>query len=405
VRRTFGPAFLLLTILGVMPASAQTEPPPDTSRLRLRIGQLTINPTIALTNLGFDQNVFNVPDYLNPQTDFTFTVTPAVDLRYRLLRTELTARVREDLVWYQTYASERAANNTTTVGWSIPFNRVSFKVNARYANLRDRPGFEIDARSERTETAFDGGVEVRVTPKTFVGVKADRLRIDFDKAALFLDSNLQFELNRVTTTQGVSLRYKWTPITSVSLIVTRTQDRFEFSDLRDSNSTATSALIQFDPLGILSGSASVGYTSFEPVLPGLPNYKGPTAAVNVSYRLLGTTRISVGAVRDVAYSYDVNQPYYLETGVSGSVTRAVRGPFDLLVRAGTQALAYRDRAGAAILVLNQVDHVYSYGAGVGYRLGKGTRLGINLDEVRRTSEIPLRQFDGLRFGTSLTYGF
>jgi hypothetical protein len=46
-----------------------------------------------------------------------------------------------------------------------------------------RPGFEIDARSERTETEFDGGVEVRVTPKTFVGVKADRLRIDFDKAA------------------------------------------------------------------------------------------------------------------------------------------------------------------------------------------------------------------------------
>jgi hypothetical protein len=389
----------------VTPASAQTEPPPEASRLRLRIGQLTINPTIALTNFGFDQNVFNVPDYLNPQTDFTFTVTPAADLRYRLLRTELTGQVREDLVWYQTYASERAANNSTTVGWLIPFTRVSFKVNGRFAKLRDRPGFEIDARSERTETAFDGGVEVRVTPKTFVGVRADRLRINFDKAAIFLDSNLQFELNRVTTTQGVSLRYKWTPITSVSLIVSRTQDRFEFSSLRDSDSTAAAALIQFDPLGILSGSASFGYTSFDPVLPGLPNYKGPTAAVNVAYRLLGTMRISVGAVRDVAYSYDVNQPYYVETGVNGSVSRAVRGPFDIIVRAGVQALAYRDRAGADIQVLNLVDHVYSYGAGVGYRLGRGSRLGINLDEVRRTSEVAFRQFDGLRFGTSLTYGF
>lgn len=406
MRRTFGPVLILLTILWVVPASAQTEPPPaETSRLRLRVGQLTINPTIALTNFGFDQNVFNVPDYLNPQADFTFTVTPAVDLHYRLYRTELIARVREDLVWYQTYASERAANNTTTAGWLIPFNRVSFKVNGRYANLRDRPGFEIDARSERTETEFDGGVEVRVTPKTFVGVKADRLRIDFDKAALFLNSNLQFELNRVTTTQGVSLRYKLTPITSVSLLVSRTQDRFEFSALRDSNSIAAAALIQFDPLGILSGSASVGYTSFEPVIAGLPNYKGPTAAVNVSYRLLGTTRISVGAVRDVAYSYDVNQPYYVQTGFDGSVSRAVRGPFDVVVRAGVQALAYRDRAGVAIQVLNLVDHVYSYGAGVGYRLGKGSRLGINLDEVRRTSEVRFREFDGLRFGTSLTYGF
>ena len=191
----------------------------------------------------------------------------------------------------------------------------------------------------------------------------------------------------------------------MSLIVSRTQDRFEFSALRDSNSTATSALIQFDPFGVLSGSASIGYTSFEPVLPGVPNYKGPTAAVNVAYRLLGTTRISFGAVRDVAYSYDVNQPYYVENGVNGSVSRAVRGPFDVIVRAGVQALAYRDRAGAVLQVLNLVDHVYSYGAGVGYRLGKGSRLGINLDEVRRTSEVPFRQFDDLRFGTSLTYGF
>jgi len=389
-----------------MPASAQTEPPPEpTSRFRLRIGQLTINPTIALTNIGFDQNVFNEPDSLNPKPDFTVTVTPAVDLRYRLLRTQLIASVREDLVWYQTYSSERAANNFTNVDWWIPFNRVTFRLDARYADVRDRPGFEIDARSQRTENEYGGSAEVRVMPKTFVGVSAQRLQVDFDKAALYLNSSLQYELNRVTTKQGVSLRYKWTPITSASLVLTRTQDRFEFSSLRDADSTAASAVIQFDPLGILSGSASVGYTSFEPITPGLPNFKGPTASVNVAYRLLGTMRISIGAVRDIAYSYDVNQPYYLETGVNGSVSRAVRGPFDVVARASILALAYRDRAGAQIAFLNLVDHIYSYGAGVGYRLGKGSRLGFNVDETRRTSPVPLNQYDGLRFGTSLTYGF
>ena len=163
MRRTLWPACsILLAVLGVTPASAQTEPPPpEPSRLRLRIGQLTINPTIGLTNIGFDQNVFNEPDSLNPKADFTFTVTPAVDLRYRLLRTQLIANVREDLVWYQTYSSERAANNATTVNWFIPFNRVSFKLNGRYADLRDRPGFEIDARSQRTEIEYGGAVEVR----------------------------------------------------------------------------------------------------------------------------------------------------------------------------------------------------------------------------------------------------
>jgi hypothetical protein len=406
VRRTLATACVLLAVLGAIPASAQIEPPPpDIPRPRLRIGQLLINPTIALTNIGFDQNVFNEPDALNPKTDFTFTVTPAVDLRYRLLRTQLAGSVREDLVWYQTYENQRSANTTLTGGWWIPFNRVTFTLSGRHANLSDRPGFEIDQRAPRTENEYGGSVEVRVMPKTFVGLAAHRLGVDFDEGTDVLSTNLRFELNRVTTTQSASLRYKWTPITSVSLIVARGQDRFEFSPLRDADSTAVSTLVQFDPLGILSGSASFGYTSFEPIAPGLPNFDGPTASVNVSYRLMGTMRITVGGVRDLEYSYDVNRPYYVQTGVTGAFTRSVRGPYDVLVRASIMALAYRDRAGVIIDVPNRVDHVYSYGAGVGYRLGKDSRLGVNLDEYRRTSPVPLREYDGLRFGTSITYGF
>jgi hypothetical protein len=239
----------------------------------------------------------------------------------------------------------------------------------------------------------------------FVGVTAQRQRIDFDKAAVFLNSNLQFELNRVSTGGGLSLRYKLTPITSVSLVATRTQDRFEFSPLRDSRSTVASAVVSFDPLGILSGSATIGYTSFEPTTAGLPNFKGPTAAVDVSYRLLGTMRIGVGAVRDVAYSYDVNQPYYVQTGVSGSVARVIAGPVDAVVRAGIQSLAYRDRAGVAVAISNRTDHVRTYGGGIGYRLGRGSRLGFNIDTTNRTSDVSRRQYNDVRFGSSVTYGF
>ena len=396
----------LSLLVGATSSFAQLDtPPPAASRLRVRVGPLTINPTIALSNIGFDQNVFNEPTDLNPKRDFTFTVTPGADVRLRLLRTVVTGSVGEDFVWYKTYASERAANSAVKGGWLIPFNRVSFAVNARRASLRDRPGFEIDARSRRTEIAYDGLVEVRLMPKTFVGVTAQRERTDYDKDALFLGSSLQFELNRVTKGGGVSLRYKLTPLTSVSLVATRTQNRFDFSQLRDSNSSSASAVIAFDPLGILSGGATFGYTSFEPVTPGLPNFKGPTGAVNVSYRLLGTTRISVAAGRDVGFSYEVNQPYYVQTGVSGSVSRSVAGPVDVVARAGIQTLAYRDRAGALIGTSNRVDTVRSYGGVVGYRMGRGSRLGFNVDKDSRVSDVSRRQYDNFRVGSSVTYGF
>ena len=371
----------------------------------MRLGPLNIDPTIALTNLGVDRNVFNEPTDLNPKSDFTFTAMPAVGVRMRVARTILTASANEDLVWYQTYASERSINSTVKAGWYIPFNRLSFNLGARYANLRDRPGFEIDARSRRTETGVDGVIEWRVLPKTFVGLNAERQRIDYDKAAVFLGSSLQNELNRTTTGGGVSLRYKLTPLTSVSLIAARSGDRFEFSPLRDSNSSTATAVVAFDPLGILSGGASFGYRSFEPVTPGLPNYKGPIADVNVAYRLRGTMRISVGAVRDVGYSYDINQPYYVQTGVSGSVSRAIAGPVDLVGRIGIQGLAYRDRAGATIAASNRVDTIRTFGGGVGYRLGRGSRLGFNVDKDNRVSDVTRRQYDNLRFGSSVTYGF
>ena len=144
MRRTFAVAIALLFLVRGTSAFAQGQPPPDASRLRLRVGPLTINPTIGLTNLGVDQNVFNEPTDLNPKSDFTFTVTPAMDLRLRVLRSVVTGNVTEDLVWYQTHASERTANNALTAGWLVPFNRFSFNVNARHATLHDRPGFEID---------------------------------------------------------------------------------------------------------------------------------------------------------------------------------------------------------------------------------------------------------------------
>jgi hypothetical protein len=390
----------------VSSALAQEQPlPPDASRVQLRIGPATIYPTIALTDFGYDTNVFNQPSDLAPKSDFTFTITPAVHLRLGAFRTLFVAHVAEDLVWYQTYSTERAANNAVNVGWLIPFNRVSLKVKAYHATLRDRPGFEIDARSQRTESAYDGLAEARVRPKTFAGISVQRESTNYDKDAVFLDRNLQFELNRVTIGAGASLRYQLTPITSVSLIATRTQSRFEFSPLRDSNSTRGSAVIAFDPLGILSGTVTVGYTSFAPVTPGLPNYKGPAGAVNVSYRLLGTMRISVGAVRDVSFSYDVDQPYYVQTGLSGSVSRALVGPVDVVGRAGNQRLAYRSRVGISEALSNRVDNVTSYGGGVGYHMGRRGRLGLNVDKMTRVSDISSRRFDDVRIGASLTYGF
>jgi hypothetical protein len=398
-------AVALALILHPRPAAAQNIDEPDPARVRVRLGPLWMNPTVALTNIGIDHNVFNEPEEQNPKSDFTFTLTPATDLWLRVGSTWVVGKITEDVNWYQKYSSERNASTGYSVGWRVPLARLGFKFDAARRNARDRPGFEIDARSNRAETKLDGLVELRMLSKTYIGVTGERQRVDFDKDAVFLTSNLQTELDHTTTGGGLSLRHQLTPLTSIALTATRAADRFEFSPLRDSTSTTVAANVTFDKLALIRGTASVGYTNFHPESSGLADFQGVTAGVNLAYTLLGTTRFAIEVGRDVQYSYDVNQPYYLQTRVGGSLAQQIFGPVDVVVRGSLATLAYRDRAGAAVAVANRIDDVTSYGGGVGYHLGRDARLGFNVDNTNRTSDLATRRYNNLTFGSSITYGF
>lgn len=397
--------FLLIAVLTPNNGFAQTDEGPDPATVRVRIGPLWLSPRLELSNLGVDTNVFNEPPAANPKKDFTATISPSTDLWLRIGRSWLQVNVREDLVWFQKYSSERSANNSYRLAWKMRLNRLFVTLAPEYVKTRARPGFEIDARAKRTEYGGKAEVEVRAFSKTGIAVSGSRRKVNFDEEAVFLGTNLQSELNRTSTSLGMSVRHQVTPLTSIALNVGRTQDRFEFSPLRDSDSTEVSGSIAFDPHALLKGGVTFGYRDFQPTSTGVPGYKGATTVGDLSYALLGATRFAVQFRRDVNYSYDVNQPYYLETGVLGSVAQQVYGPVDVVGRAGASRLAYRDRANAAVAVTNRTDHVRIYGGGVGLHMGRDLRLGFNVDRENRISDVASREYKGLRYGTAITYGF
>jgi putative beta-barrel porin BBP2 len=403
--RTLAAALLLVSATAT-PSFAQTSADgPDPESIRLRLGPLMVNPRIGLTNLGVDDNVFNQAEDQNPKRDVTATVTPMADLWLRMGPSWLQSTIREDLVWYQTYASERATNSRLSAEWRLPLNHLHIKLAPFYTNTRERPGFEIDARSQRIEYGGTGTIELRVASKTFLGVNASWQQVDFDSVATFDGVNLRDALNRTVETAGAQVRERLTPLTSLTFTASREQARFTFSPLRDSNSTSLTAAVEFEPFALIKGRASIGYRNFDPLSPGLPDYKGLTANGDLSYTLLGTTRFGVQFIRDVQYSYFVDQPYYLQTGVSGSVMQKLFGPLDVVVRGGTQQLAYRDREGVFTIDVNRVDYFHTYGGGLGYHIGRDLRIGFNVDQEHRISDVSRRQYDALRYGTSVTYGF
>ncbi len=402
-RRSWLSTAVAAAVLSTAPVFAQTPPPDPDAEANIRFGPLSLKSTIALNNLGVDSNVFNEADADQPESDFTMTFSPNTDVWLRMGRTWITGAVQIDWVYYNKFASERAANSAFRIGVDRTFNRVAVKTNARRLSTRDRPGYEIDARAQRFETQYDGEATVQVMSKTSVGATVFRRQTDFDEAATFSEANLSRELDRTTSGAGFVVRHALTPLTSVAVDATREQERFVTSKFRDSDSMKAVGNVTFQPVALISGTASVGVRLFDPVPQDVPAFNGVITALNLSYSLLGITRLGVQATRDIRSSFEFDQPYYLESGVTASVQQQVVGPFDVLGRIGTRGLAYTDRIGAAVAVSNRTDRVNMVGIGAGYRMGIDKRLGFTLDRQRRRSTIPGRTFTGLRFGLSLTY--
>lgn len=370
----------------------------------MQIGPLALKSTLSLNNFGVDSNVFNEADAEHPQSDYTVTFTPITDAWLRMGRTWLSGSIKVDWVYYTRFASERSANSTYKLGWLVPFNRLTLKAGVSDLNTRERPGYEIDARSRRKELVYEGSAEIRAFFRTYVGVKTQSRKTEFDQNAVFLGTSLAEVLNRTTTARAVTIRHQLTPLTGFSLDVGRDQERFEFSSLRDSNSTRIAGGVTLDPRALLSGSATFGYRQFTPLSAAVPAFKGGIAALSLSYTAWGTTKLGVQVNRDLQYSFEIEQPYYLQTGLTAFAQRQVAGPVDLVARVGTQRLAYRDLIGAVVEVSNRTDHLRTYGGGLGYRLGRDTRVEFNVDRQRRLSEIDAREYNNLRYGFGVKYG-
>jgi hypothetical protein len=396
-------AVVLLLSLAAPAAGQRTDDGgPDPATVRVRMGPLWMNPSISLPNVGVDTNVFNEPPSATPKKDFTMTVAPKADMWLRMGRTWLSGMIAEDVVWYQKYESERSTNHLLGIGWKAPLNRVTFDIGASWLSTRTRPGYEIDVRVRRREPALSSSLEVQAFGKTYFGARANWRDVSYEDQE-YQGTNLKEELDRTVTNAAITIRHELTPLTSITLSAGRSEQRFETDDSRRSTSDDYTVAFTFDPDALLKGVAKIGYTNYKPESADLPGYRGSTAEVNLTYDLLNATRFVAIVNRAIEFSYDNDQPYYVLTGTGGSISQRIGGPVDVLARASHQRLHYQNRVGSQPEA-DRTDHVRSYGAGAGVRLGEELRLGFYVDRERRTSILSDHEYEGLKFGTSLTYG-
>ena len=391
----------LAILCAALPAAAQDDPPDPFKTARLRFGPVALSPTIGVSNFGIDTNVFN--EWEDPKQDFTATVTPGTELWFRAGRTRLTARGNLGYVHFQQYGTERALNTDLSARYEVNLLHVRPYAVLSYLNTRERPGFEIDARARRFEHSYGIGADVPLSRRTTMGVVALRQRTSYAADAVFLGTYLRDVFDRQEDTLRASVRYKLTPLTTLVVQGEAQRARFTYTPVRNSDTVRVMPGVEFNAFALIQGSAYVGLRKLDMLGPQMPSYKGPVASVDLGYTLLGATRLSVQATRDVFYSFEIARPYYVLTGASGTLTQRIAGPFDAQARAGVQHLDYRQAV--ATVQATPPDIVRFYGGGVGYHFGRSARLGFNVDSYQRHSTVSQRDYKGVRAGSTVTYGF
>jgi hypothetical protein len=384
------------------PAQAQRGEDDPVETAKFHAGPFGLTPTIALANLGVDSNVFNT--FEDPKKDFTFTISPGLDLFFRAGPSRLEVSSRADLVYFHEYSTERSLDGDFDGRWEIRWNRVTPWVAAGYSSGRQRVGYEIYVRSRRQIEDYAAGLELRVASKTRVAGSAQRTAYSYDADALFFGTHLQDVLNRETETFGLQYRQSLTVLTTFVVHGERMRDTFEFSPGRDSGSTRVTAGFDLGDQALVAGRGRVGYRTYTNVSGAVQDFSGLVASYGVATTVAGRTRFEVSGSRDVNHSYELAYPYYVLTGVTLTGTPRLSNSWDIQGRVGMQRLAYRAAEGAAGALPDRADSYRLFGGGIGYHLGREVRIGFNVDRQRRTSPVHSRDYEGYRIGSSITYG-
>jgi hypothetical protein len=411
MRATILLLFVLTPALSFAQASSSQEIDEVRRDARMHLGPLYVTPSVALKELGIDSNVFNTAG--EQKSDFTITVAPTANVWVPVARRALfRATAAADLVWYAQYETERSVDPQLTGRGEVYFNRLTLFAENAYLNTRQRANFEIDLRSRHLENNLLAGGELQLTPKFSVEIAGRRYDTRYDADSELDGTSLQRTLNRKTTGVQARVRHRLTPLTTVGVRYDNLRDTFEFSPARDSKSFRVMPGVEFKPRALISGTAYVGYRKFTPSeTEVLPDFSGLVAELGLSYTMLGSTTFGVSYRRDLTYSYEEAQPFFVGNSLGASVRRALGRRFDLLLSADRHKYAYRDLL-VTLPVLTplppqeRIDITWNYAGSVGYRIGREGRIGLGLSYWKRESTTRrFRDYDNLRIGTTATYGF
>ena len=364
-----------------------------------RIGPFELAPNLAIRQAGVDENVFNEAEADGPKSDYVIGVAPELTLFARSGLIQFSGSSAVEYTHFFKYESERSTSLAARGRLELDLGPFRPSVAGAAASTRERATNELDARARRRDTELSTRLIFELSPLAQVFASAARVEVDFDDGEEFRGVALDNSLNRQLDQYQTGIRMNPTPFTTVMIDATYAKDRFVLSPGRDSESRTVATELVFGNDAIVRGRVRVGFQDFRPEDPTLKPYRGVVTGVGLNYRGFWRGRVDGTFERQVQYSFDEIEGYFLSTGGQITYTQHVVGPLDVQGTFGSWLMDYGKRFGT----LPHTDETRVYGGGVGYNRGNGSRVGINYEFRNRDARDARESYSRRRLYASYSY--
>lgn len=367
----------------------------------LTLGRVKLAPGLSVREIGWDSNVFNEADELNPKEDYVAAILPDVSIYSRLRFVRISAYAGSDLTYYRTHESERSVGHAVRGRADVLLSRVRPFFGVGQTETRTRPNGEIDVRADRKDEEVSGGLAFDLSSQSLVYASGSRSSAAYENA-IEDGVDLGRTLSREAFSYQAGLKTDLTPFVSMQLFAGFNEDRFEAEPIRDSQSWSGTATFRIDPAAVVTGAVTVGYRDASYADPRLKPFRGLVGTAAIVYPFLEVGRLSLALSRGVEYSFDTAEGYYLEQAVNIAYTHRLFGAVDAQVRGGRAWFEYD-------ALLDEPAHTDTYqvvAGSIGYNLRNRTRIALNLERERRSSpSILLRNYERRRAYLSWVFAF
>ncbi len=369
---------------------------------RWRFGPFRVEPELKLTNLGYNDNVFGVAEGEAKVDDYTATV----GLGLRSIapigsKTYFRIDAVPEYTWYQDLDERRQ------FGWEAGatllglFNRMSIEVGATTSDTVAVVNSEDPTPIPQTSDRARVKVEVEILRRLSLFAGFQRLTNEYEPEEGDVNYAL---LNRDETAQRVGLRYEFRPRFSLLAMVEQTEADFPDDETFTKNEgEAILAGFEYDRDEFFV-NAVIGQRTIEYPGSGAPKFDELTGSIFVGWQIVRRTQLQLRASRRPQYSVFVDNPYFLESRQGARLVVPMGQRFLAFGGASTGKNEYQAPVIAGDILVERVDDLSSWEAGIGVRLFRSAVLTISTKADDYHSNLPGFDRKVVTTGMNLSFG-